>query len=116
VTFTQPAAGGGEAVTLTSALAVKAPLPTISSTSPVSVHQGDSGVTLTVDGTGFRSGGVISVSGTGLTLGATSIVSATQATVGVTVALAATFGTRDVTFTQPAGGAATPSRPRAPSP
>jgi len=45
----QPRAAVANAVTLTSALAVKAPVPAISGTSPASVRQGDSGVTLAVD-------------------------------------------------------------------
>ncbi len=106
VTYTQPAAGGGEAVTLGAALQVDAPAPAVTGASPAVLRQDDVARTLTVTGTGFRDGGTITVAGGGLTLGATTVVSATTAAVPVTVAADAAVGLRDVTFTQPAAGGA----------
>jgi len=104
VTYTQPADGGADAVTLAGSLQVNAPTPTIGGVSPLVLKQGDTAVTFTVTGTGLRAGGAITVSGTGLTLGATTVSSDTSASVPVTVDAAATVGTRNVTFTQPALG------------
>ena len=103
-TWTQPAAGGGDAVTATDVLTVNFPTPTVTSASPNSLRQLDSASTVTVTGTGFRTGGTLTISGTGLTLGSTTVVNATTATVAVTVDEFATVGARDVVFTQAAGG------------
>jgi hypothetical protein len=104
VTWTQPAAGGGDAATGVDVLTVNFPDPTVTSLSPSFVRQLDVSKTVTLTGTGFRTGGVVTVPGTGLTLGTTTVVNGTTATVDVTVDVAATVGTRDVTFTQAAGG------------
>lgn len=103
-TFTQPASGGGDAATQASAFVVSAPVPTVTSASPGVVKQNDSNVTVTVTGTGFRTGGTLTISGTGLTLGSTSVTNGTTATVGVTVASNATVGARNITFAQPVSG------------
>ncbi len=104
VTYAQPVAGGGASATLVGSLTVAAPTPTISLVSPTSVVQGTGPTTVTVNGTGLRSGGVVTISGTGLALGSTTIVSDTQATVPVTTDIDATLGARDATYTQPAAG------------
>lgn len=104
LTYTQPLAGGGDSVTRIDAFSVLAPDPVVASVDPASITQGAGPTTVTVNGTGFRTGGAISFSGTGLTVGSTSFVSATQATVSVTAASDATLGDRDVTWTQPAAG------------
>lgn len=104
VTYLQPAAGGGASASLTNAVRIDAPTPTVTSVSPTSLRQGQSNQTLTVNGANFRSGGAVTISGTGLTLGSTTFVSTTQVTIPVTVADDATAGARSVTFTQPAAG------------
>ncbi|MDH3591716.1 MAG: IPT/TIG domain-containing protein, partial [Planctomycetota bacterium] len=107
VVYTQPAAGGAAAVTLSKAFSVEAPVPTITSVSPTSIVQGASKEVLTLKGTGFRAGSSVAISGAGLTLGMFTFVSATEVTVEVTVDSDAALATRDVTYTQPtAGGAA----------
>jgi hypothetical protein len=103
-TWTQPAAGGGDAATGTDVLTIQFPTPTVTSASPAFVRQLDAAKVVTVTGTGFRAGGVLAISGAGLALGATTVVNATTATVAVTVDEFAAVGARDVTFTQAAGG------------
>ena len=103
VTYVQPAGGGAENATLTDALRVNAPIPTVTSTTPTFLRQGTASQALTVTGTGFRSGGALSISGAGLTLGSTTVTSASSATVIVTVDAGAGVGGRDITFTQAAG-------------
>ena len=108
VVYTHPDDGGGASVTLEDALRIVAPAPAVTSLSPTTVKQGDTGVKLTLTGKNFRGGGKITIEGTGFTMGATTVGSATEATVNVTVADDAAITKRDVTFTQPAaGGSAT---------
>jgi hypothetical protein len=104
VTFAQPAAGGGSSGTGTGLVTVKNPVPTVTSASPSILKQGDTSVTVTATGTGFRSGGALSISGTGITVGSATVVNATTATASFTVASNATTGLRSLTWTQPAGG------------
>ena len=107
ITYTQPADGGSATGSLTNAFAVNAPIPTVSTLAPGTVIQGDTSVTLTVTGIGFRDGGAISFEGLGITPGTTTVNSDTEAQISVDVDIAASVGLRDVIFTQPvAGGAA----------
>jgi hypothetical protein len=104
VSFVQPSAGGGDTGTGSGLLQVNHPVPTVVSAAPLVVRQSQSGVTLTVTGTGFRTGGVLSISGTGITAGSTTVSNATTASCSLTVAANATLGSRNVTYTQPAAG------------
>jgi hypothetical protein len=75
--------------------------PTVTTTSPSSRGQGAVSQNVTVNGTGFVSGGSLaaSVSGIGITVNSTTFVSATQVTANITIAAGATTGGRNVTVT-----------------
>ncbi|MHC4473453.1 MAG: hypothetical protein ACYS99_21110, partial [Planctomycetota bacterium] len=103
VTYTQPADGGAASVDLAAAFAVQAPIPTVASASPNTILQEQSGVSVSLMGTGFRAGGTVDVSGTGVTVTSVDVVSSTEATVTVDTDEFAPVGLRDVTFNQPAG-------------
>lgn len=71
--------------------------------------QGATNHDITVTGTGFVSGAGLaaSISGVGVTVNATTFVSATQLTVNVSITAGAATGARNVTVTNPDGGAGT---------
>jgi hypothetical protein len=104
VSYSQPAAGGGDSATKTGALQVNAPAPTATSVTPAIVKQGDTAAARFLTGTNFRSGGALTVSGTGLTVASVVVTSATRVDFTLTATTAATAGARDVTWTQPAAG------------
>ena len=83
------------------------PSPTVTSTNPSSSPRGVSNISVTVNGTGFASGAVASFSGTYVVVNSTSFVSATQLTANVTIHGVAALGPRNVTVTNPGGGAGT---------
>src|SRR5581483_7622645 len=88
--------------------------PTVTSTSndaaktqtPASRAAGSPAADIYVNGTGFVSGSVVKFSGTGVTINSTTFQSATQLKVNTTAASTAAPGGRDVTVTNPDGGAA----------
>lgn len=84
-----------------------APVPTLTSISPTSATAGSSGVTLTVDGTNFVSGGLGSVvRWNGVNL-ATQCVSPTQLTANLSAADLGSSGTGVITVFNPAPGGGT---------
>jgi len=84
------------------------PFPTITGLGPGSAVAGDSGLTLTVSGTGFISGSVVRWNGADRP---TTFVSGTQLTASVSAADLATAGTAAVTVFNPApGGGSSASR------
>ena len=83
------------------------PSPTVTSTNPSSSLRGVSNILVAVNGTNFVSGAVASFSGTYVVVNSTSFVSSTQLTANVTIHGVAAFGARDVTVTNPDGGAGT---------
>jgi len=78
---------------------------TVASVAPSQGAQGATGP-VTIIGTGFASDATVSLSGTGITVSNVS-VTATQITATLTIAAGATLGARDVTVTNPGGGAGT---------
>jgi hypothetical protein len=84
-------------VTSTGATFTIAPPPVITSLSPNTATAGQTGFTLTVNGTGFISGAVVQWNTTALT---TTFVSATQLTAPVTAGLVATAGSATVTVAE----------------
>ena len=95
---------GGGSVTCAGCLIVD-PLPTIGGVSPSSRQHGTA-TTLTISGTGFQSNAVVSFSGSGIHVDSVS-GSSTSLSVHVTITTGAGRTTRDVTVTNPDGGAAT---------
>jgi hypothetical protein len=82
--------------------------PLIATNSPTSLRQDSSNTaTLTVEGFNFMSGARISLSGSGVTLGSTRFVSDKMLKTDITVPMGAPSGPRDITVTNPDGGAAT---------
>jgi YD repeat-containing protein len=99
ITVFTPAPGGGQSGAAT--LTVMNPLPAVSSITPASVVAGNAGFSLTVNGTGFVSGGVVRLAGVDL---ATTFLSATQVTASVPASAVATGGSLSVTVVNPAPG------------
>jgi hypothetical protein len=97
VTITNPDAGSA---TCSGCFTVNA-APTVTSTSPSSRGQGAVSQNVTVNGTGFVSGGSLAAafSGSGITVNSTTFVSATQVTANITIAAGATTGSRNITLT-----------------
>ncbi len=83
--------------------------PTVTATTPTSLATGASNQNIVITGTGFVSGSGLaaSFSGTGVTVNSTTFNSSTQVTANVSVSTGATVGPRDVTVTNPDGGAGT---------
>ena len=108
VVYAQLAEGGGAVGALVGGLQVDAPAPTLSSISPSSLAQGDTGTVITLTGTNFQSGGTVAL-GAGVTVTANTYVSPTSFKATVNVGLtSATLGSHDVVYTQSsAGGGAT---------
>ena len=71
---------------------------------PDAIAPGGSGITLTVNGTGFVSGSVVHWNGSPL---ATTLVSGSQLTATVPASALATPGTASVTVVSPSGGGGT---------
>jgi hypothetical protein len=99
ITVTNPTPGGGTSAPL--ALAVNNPVPVISGLSPTSVSQGASGVTLTINGTGFINGSVVRFNGVDKPTG---FVSATQLTAQLAAADLLTLGSFPITVFNPTPG------------
>lgn len=79
------------------------PVPTTTSISPISATKGDSGLTLTVNGTNFVSNSVVNIAGSART---TTFVSATQLTAAILSGDLTSTGTFNITVfnTTPGGG------------
>src|SRR5262249_13180264 len=83
---------------------------TLTSTAPtmttITPNQGVTGtsVPVTIDGTGFLSGITVNAGG-GITVSSVTVASSTRLTATFMIAADATAGTRDVTLTNPGGGA-----------
>ncbi len=108
VTYTQPAAGGGDAVVATGLLTVHYPDPVVSAATPTIVRQGDTGVDVVLAGGGFRDGASALVGGAGVDVTAVARDDGTHLRVTVDVADDAAYGARDVSVTQAdLGGGAT---------
>ena len=84
---------------VTGNITVTYPAPTITSISPNSHTRGGSAFTVTITGTGFRSGATVTVSGTRVTVGTVTVNSGTQITTTFTIANNATRSARTVTVT-----------------
>ena|GEM_PF-6135213 len=80
------------------------PAPTLTSLSPNSANAGDTGVMLTVQGTGFVNGSIVRWNGADR---ATTFVSATQLTASITEADVANLSTASVTVFSPSPGGGT---------
>ncbi len=104
VTFTQATGLGGAAASAATALPVRYPDPTVVNVSPNAVLRGASG-TLTLTGTGFRTGGAVSTTAD-VDLANPRRSSDTVFLVDYSVDAGATLGTGNVTYTQPADGGA----------
>ena len=104
VTYTQPVAGGGDAVAAVDLFQVNYPDPVIDSVGPGILRQGDTSVLVTVTGSGFREAATLGISGDGLTLANPTLVSDSVYEVSVDVADDASYGRRDVTISQAAEG------------
>jgi hypothetical protein len=105
ITYAQPIAGGGAEGTLPGALLVHAPAPAVMAASPAVLKQGESGVPVSLTGTGFRAGGTIRL-GAGLQVTGVTVASDSSASATVSVAIDAAPGPREVVFQQPAVGGA----------
>ncbi len=79
--------------------------PTVTSTSPYSGAQGATNLIVTINGTGFQSGATSSFSGTGITVNSTTYVDATHLTANISITAGASADARNVTVTNPDGGA-----------
>ena len=106
VTWTQPAAGGGESTESVATVPVHAAVPTLANVSPTNIPQGSTDLPLSLGGTRFRDGGTVSL-GDGIESGSQVRVSDNQFSVRLTVDDDAALGPRDVVYAQPAaaGGA-----------
>ena len=80
---------------------------TVTSSTNASVPQGKSNHTVTINGTGFRTGAGVTVSGVGVTVGTVTFVNSTQLTAVVSVAQGAAVGDRSITVTNLDTGTAT---------
>jgi hypothetical protein len=80
------------------------PPPTVTSASPNNRAQGAVSQSITLTGTGFRSGATASFSGTGITVNSTTFNSATQLTANITISAGASTGSRSITVTNADGG------------
>jgi hypothetical protein len=92
--------GGGTSNSAT--FTINYPVPTITSISPSSITAGSAGFTLTVNGTGFYSGGSV-VKWNGISK-ATTYVNATQLTLSILASDVATPGTANVSVFNPTPG------------
>ncbi|HEY3176041.1 MAG TPA: dockerin type I domain-containing protein [Candidatus Polarisedimenticolia bacterium] len=98
---------GNESVFSNVASAQPAVTPTLTSVSPTSATQGDTGVTVTLNGTNFQSGAVVSF-GPGLTVTALNTSAVPLRLVAtVDVETTAPVDMRDVSVTNPGNGVAT---------
>ena len=77
--------------------------PSFGGVTPGSATQGDTGVTLTIQGQNFQNGATVAFSGSGLTVTAVSRLSATQLQATIDVAATAPSGLRTITITNPDG-------------
>ncbi|MGA2417678.1 MAG: dockerin type I domain-containing protein [Candidatus Staskawiczbacteria bacterium] len=91
-------------VTITVTYTLNNPLPTTTSISPTSKTAGDSGFTLTVNGTNFISSSVVNFAGSAR---ATTYVSSTQVTAAILTSDLTTAGTFNITVTNPTPGGGT---------
>src|SRR5665811_175112 len=101
VTVFNPAPGGGESNSQTFTINNQNPVPTTTSLSPNSATAGDSGFTLTVNGTNFVAGSKVRWNGADRT---TTYVSATRLTASIPASDIVTAGTASVTVYNPATG------------
>jgi hypothetical protein len=92
---------GGEVASGTNLFNILAGLPVVTSVSPVSAHQNDQNVTLTVTGayTNFVNGTTTASFGSGITVNSVSVISSTSATVNISVSPGASVGGSTVTMT-----------------
>ena len=103
VTVTNP---GGASATLVGGFSVTV-APTITSVSPASAPRGTANLQVFVNGTNFAAGATATISGGGLTISGVTRLSATQIRMTVTIAAGANPTARNVTVTNPDGGAVT---------
>ncbi|MCX6024301.1 MAG: hypothetical protein NTZ05_21755 [Chloroflexi bacterium] len=96
---------GAVALTASATLAIVVP-PRLDSATPATAGQGAVGRVLALSGGGFASGMTASA-GAGVTVRSLAVQNTTAATLTVDVAPTATAGARDLTLTNPDGGAAT---------
>ena len=92
---------GGEIATGVNLFNVLAGLPIVTSVNPVSAHQNDQNVNVTVNGlfTHWVQGTTTANFGAGITVNLVTVSSSGFATVNITVSAAATIGNRSVTMT-----------------
>jgi len=102
ITVVNPTPGGGTSNSQT--FTVGNPAPTTTGISPISRTLGDSGFTLTVNGTGFVSSSVVNFDGSART---TSYVSDTELTAAILASDLAYIGTFAITVTSPTPGGGT---------
>jgi hypothetical protein len=91
--------------TVATASVVVPVVPAVSGITPATGEQGAT-VAVTVTGSSFQSGATLGV-GAGVTVSGVTVPSATQLQATLTIDAAAAVGPRDVTVTNPGGGAAT---------
>jgi hypothetical protein len=102
ITVYNPTPGGGSSNA--ASLSINYPVPIISSISPTVKETGDSGFTLTVNGSNFISGSVIRWNGSNRT---TTFVSSSKLTASISSADIASVGTVNVTVYTPTPGGGT---------
>ena len=92
---------GGEIATLNNGFTITAGTPTISSISPLSAHQGDPPLNVSVVGefTSFVQGTTTASFGPGITVNSVTVTDSTHATVNITVSTTAATGFYNVTMT-----------------
>jgi hypothetical protein len=92
---------GGEIASITNGFTVNKGIAVITGIAPVSAHQGDSNVNVTVTGqyTSFVQGTTTANFGTGITVNSVTVNSATSAVVNISVSASAPTGLHDVTLT-----------------
>jgi hypothetical protein len=92
---------GGEVASGSNLFAIQAGLPVVSGASPISAHQNDQNVSVTVNGlyTNFVNGTTTASFGAGITVNSVTVSNSTTASVNVTISPTASVGGRTVTMT-----------------
>ncbi len=103
-TITATDHSGGGATGTSNTFTVNNPIPTTTSILPTNKTAGDSGFTLTVDGTNFVSTSIVNFNGSART---TTYVSSTQLTASILAGDLITAGTFNITVTNPGPGGGT---------
>ena len=88
---------------VTNSITVRYPAPTVTLINPSSHSRDNVVFTVTISGTGFRSGATVTVSGTRITVGTVTVNSETQITTTFRIATNAATGSRTVTVTNTDG-------------